>query len=138
MLSVLPKCMVVACPITLIFKGVIDAVVDLLYVYFEIFHDVFSALVSDLHLFIQACEVDVVEVVEEYMDIPFILHVTNYLVETFLSKILSNELSFGHIAVRFGAISIWRSEAEAAIGDAVLILDLLRAHGALERQNARN
>ena len=65
MLSVLPKCMVVACPIALIFKSVIDAVIDLLYVYFQIFHDEFSALVRDLHLFFQACEVDVVEVVEE-------------------------------------------------------------------------
>ena len=65
MLTVLPKRMVVGGPIALIVKGVIDAVVYLLYVYFEIVHDEFSALIIDLRLSVQALEVDVVEVVEE-------------------------------------------------------------------------
>ena len=72
------------------------------------------------------------------MDIPFVLHITNDFVKTPLSKVLPNKLSFCDITEQFGAIGIRRSEAEATIGDAVLILDLLRAHRALERQNARD
>ena len=72
------------------------------------------------------------------MDIPLILHVANYFVDASLSNILFNELGFGDIGEHFGALSIRRSEAEAAIRDAVLILDLLWAHRALERQNARD
>ena len=49
------------------------------------------------------------------MDIPLILHVTNNFVETPLSKILSNELNFCDIGKQFGAISVRRSEAKAAI-----------------------
>ena len=65
MLPVLPERMVVAVPITLILKGIIDAVIDLLFVYLDLVHDRFSALVCELHLAVQALEVDVVEVVEE-------------------------------------------------------------------------
>ena len=65
MLPVLPERMVIAVPIALILKSIIDTVVDLLYVYFELIHDKLSALVCELHLFVQALEVDVVEVVEE-------------------------------------------------------------------------
>ena len=65
MLPVLPERMIIAVPIALVLKGVINAVVDLLYVYFEIFHDKFSTIVCELHLSVQALEVDIVEVVEE-------------------------------------------------------------------------
>ena len=45
MLPVLPERMVIAVPIALILKSIIDTVVDLLYVYFELIHDKLSALV---------------------------------------------------------------------------------------------
>ena len=65
MLPVLPERMVIAVPIALILKSIIDALVDLLYVYLELVHDKLSALVCELHLFVQALEVDVVEVIKE-------------------------------------------------------------------------